>query len=171
MHGRPFTRCTRRRFTPIHTRSLLSIPPLLFILPAFPLRIQADQARIVHSECTSFNRLLLTRLSPNNFSSLSDCRRTEISNSTAIGRNECRSACLREDRRAFVRTALKSNKIGRVGESAPLEGRWMPRGLTEGWGGRRSTVERTGMHRPWGDFCVYRSALTPGAERAWRAAR
>lgn len=26
------------------------------------------------------------------------------------------------------------------------------------------TNRQTGMHRPWGDFCVYRSALTPGAE-------
>lgn len=45
----------------------------------------------------------------------------------------------------------------------------MLRGLSEGWGKGRSTdVERTnrqtGMHRPWGDFCVYRSALTPGAQ-------
>lgn len=40
-------------------------------------------------------------------------------------------------------------------------------GVVQGWGRRRSSVERTnrqtGMHRPWGDFCVYRSALTPGA--------
>lgn len=26
------------------------------------------------------------------------------------------------------------------------------------------TNQQTGMHRPWADFCVYRSALTPGAE-------
>lgn len=28
----------------------------------------------------------------------------------------------------------------------------------------RGTDRPTGMHRPWGDFCVYRSTLTPGAE-------
>lgn len=76
---------------------------------------------------------------------------------------------LLHDFSSFVRTSLESNKIGRVGECAPLEGRWVLRGLSEGWGRGRSTdVERTnrqtGMHRPWGDFCVYRSALTPGAE-------
>lgn len=75
---------------------------------------------------------------------------------------------------AFVRTILKLNKIGRVGASVPLERRWMPWGLYEGWGRRRSTVEwtnrRTGMHRPWEDFCVYHSALTRELRRAWRAA-
>lgn len=76
---------------------------------------------------------------------------------------------IQTDFSSFVRTALESNKISRVGESAPLEGRWVLRGLTEAWGRGRSTdVERTnrqtGMHRPWGDFCVYRSALTPEAE-------
>jgi len=69
---------------------------------------------------------------------------------------------------AFICAALKSNKIGRVGAFVPLEGHWMLRGCPGGWGRRRSTMERTnqqtGMHRPWGDFCVYRSALTPGAE-------
>lgn len=48
------------------------------------------------------------------------------------------------------------------------EGALNAEGLSEGWGRRRSTMERTnqqtGMHRPWGDFCVYRSALTPGAK-------
>jgi len=50
----------------------------------------------------------------------------------------------------------------------PVGGALDAEGLSEGWGRRRSTMERTnqqtGMHRPWGDFCVYRSALTPGAE-------
>lgn len=39
---------------------------------------------------------------------------------------------LHADFSSFVRTALKSNKIGRVGESAPLEGRRVLRGLSEG---------------------------------------
>ncbi|XP_036140180.1 uncharacterized protein LOC118644785 [Monomorium pharaonis] len=49
----------------------------------------------------------------------------------------------------------------------PVGGALDAEGLSEGWGRRRSTMKRTnqqtGMHRPWGDFCVYRSALTPGA--------
>lgn len=50
----------------------------------------------------------------------------------------------------------------------PIGGALNAEGLSKGWGRRRSAMERTnrqtGMHRPWGDFCVYRSALTPGAE-------
>lgn len=51
----------------------------------------------------------------------------------------------------------------------PVGGALNAEGVDRGVG--RETVNRgadrpTGMHRPWGDFCVYRSALTPGAGRA-----
>jgi len=67
---------------------------------------------------------------------------------------------------AFVRTALKLNEIG-VGESvggAPRMSRGCTRRERTGRMGQETVncgMDRwTGMHRPWGDFCVYRSALT-----------